>query len=135
MKKWIILAVLIVVAFFLAGTDLVVNPVTEWVKKNPQNSSAPRIQYSMAGYLYMVAQRQAKAVELYKTAFQLFPGHADEKEAHYRIGLYHESKKDYPNAIAEYQFIIGKWPDMAEKLALQQRIERFKAYSGAAANP
>ena len=130
MKKIIILVILIVVALFVIATDVVVDPVQNWVIKNEKNSSAPRIQYSLASYLYMVAQRQSKAVELYKTAFQHFPGYPDEREAHYRVGLYYETKKDYPKAIEEYQFIIQKWPDMAEKLSLTQRIERFKAYSG-----
>ncbi|MSR65702.1 MAG: tetratricopeptide repeat protein [Verrucomicrobiae bacterium] len=130
MKKIIILVILIVVALFVMGTDLVVDRVQNWVIKNEKNSSAARIQYSMAGFLYMVAQRQAKAVDLYHTAFRLFPGYPDEPYAHNRVGLYYESKKDYPKATEEFQIIIKKWPDMAEKLALTQRIERFRAYQG-----
>src|ERR1041385_7425512 len=130
MKKLVVVAILIVVSLFVIGTDLVVNPVQNWVVKNEKNSSAPRIQYSLAGYLYMVAQRQGKAVELYQTAFKLFPGYRDEPEAHYRVGLFYETKKDYPRAVEEYQLINQKWPDMADRLALTQRIERFKAYQG-----
>ena len=130
MKKLVVLIVLIVIALFVIGTDFFVNPFEDWIKKNQSNSAAPRLQYFMAGYLYMVAQKHGKAVELYQTAFQLFPGYADECEAHYRIGLYYEAKKDYLKASEEYQLIIQRWPDTADKLALSQRIERFKAYSG-----
>lgn len=130
MKKAIITVVVLVIAFFLIATDTVVNPVQNWVKTNSSKPSAARVQYSLAGYLYMVAQRQAKAVELYQTAFELFPGYKDEPEAHYRVGLYYESKKDYGRATEEYQLIVSKWPDMAQKLSLAQRIAKFKAYQG-----
>jgi len=132
MKKIIIVVVVIVVALFIMGTDLFVNPCENWIVNNRANSSAPGLQYWMAGYLYMIAQRQERAVELYKKAFELFPGHPDEPEARYRVGLYYEVKKDYPQAITTYQYIIQKWPDMAEKLSLPTRIERFKSYSGGA---
>lgn len=135
MKKAIIAVVVVVVAMFVIGTDPFVNPFVGWIEKNKQGSSSPRLMYSMAGYLYMVAQRQTKAVELYQKAFNWFPGYKDESEAHYRVGLYHESQKDYPKATAEYQLIIQKWPNMADKLALPNRIARFKAYSGDAGNP
>ena len=132
MKKIIIIVVVFVIGLFVVATDMVVNPVHDWVKNNHSKSFAPRLQYTMAGYLYMVAQRQEKAVELYNTAFQLFPGHKDEAEAHYRVGLYYESKKDYVNATKKYELILAKWPDLGEKLALNQRIAKFRAYSGEA---
>jgi len=130
MKKAIIAVICVVVAFFVIGTDLFVNPFVNWIEKNQKKSSAPRMMYAMSGYLYMVAQRQGKAVELYRKAFKWFPGYKDEGEAHYRIGLYYESKKDYPKATEEYQLILDKWPDMGQRLALHQRIERFRAYQG-----
>lgn len=130
MKKIVVLVVLVIVALFLIGTDFVVNPFENWIVKNQTDSAAPRLQYSMAAYLYMVAQRQSRAVELYKKAFELFPGYPDESEARYRVGLYYESKRDYPKATETYQYIIQKWPDTAERLALTTRIERFKAYGG-----
>lgn len=129
MKKLIVLVVLIVVALFLMGTDIVVGPVQNWVVKNQNNPSAPRVLYAQAGYLWTM-QRDAKAVELYQSAFNLFPGYKDEASAHYRVGFYYESKKDYPKAIAEFQLVINKWPDLAEKQQLSQRIDRFKAYMG-----
>jgi tetratricopeptide (TPR) repeat protein len=130
MKKAFIALGIVLAFFVLLATDLFVNPIQDWVRKNPSHSSAPRVQYSVAGYLYMVAQRQGRAVELYQTAFKLFPGHPDEAEAHYRVGLYYESRKDYPKAIEQYQLIMDKWPDMAQRLALSQRIARFDAYQG-----
>ncbi len=130
MKRIVVLVVLIIVALFLIGTDFVIQPCEEWIQKNQSKPSAARLQYSMAAYLYMVAQRQERAVELYKKAFELFPGYPDEPEARYRVGLYYESKHDYPKAIETYRYIIQKWPDMAERLALTTRIERFKAYGG-----
>ena len=134
MKKIGIIVVIVVVALFIMGTDMVVNPFEEWVLKNQQNSAAPRLQYALAGYLYLLAQRQGKATEMYQTAFRLFPGQPGESQAHYRIGLYCESKKNYNGAVAEYQTIIQKWPDLAERLALSQRIDHFKALQGEAGN-
>jgi tetratricopeptide (TPR) repeat protein len=135
MKKAIIAFVSIVVLLFVMGTDLFVNPFTAWIEKNKEKTYAAKMQYFMGGYLYMVAQRQGRAVEIYRKAFQLFPGYHDEGEAHYRIGLYYEGQKDYPKATTEYQLILEKWPNMGEKLGLNQRIARFKAYSGEAGNP
>lgn len=130
MKKIAIVVVLIVVALFLVGQDMVVNPVQEWVMNNPKSSSAESVQYRMAGYLYMIVQRQAKAVELYETAFRLFPNNPNEPEARYRIALYCEAKRDYKKAMATYELMIQKWPDKAEKLALTQRVEKLKALGG-----
>jgi tetratricopeptide (TPR) repeat protein len=135
MKKAIIAAVVVVVFMFVMGTDLFVNPFTGWIEKNKEKSYAAKLQYFIGGYLYMVAQRQGRAVEVYQKAFSLFPGYPDENEAHYRIGLYYESQKNYPRATVEYQLILQKWPNMGEKLGLDQRIARFKAYSGEAGNP
>jgi tetratricopeptide (TPR) repeat protein len=130
MKKVAIIAVIIVVGLFVIATDMVVNPIQQWVVNNPKSSAAPRVIYTMAGYLYMVAQRGGKATELYQTAFRLFPKHPDEPEAHYRIALYYESKRDYPRAIDEYQLILKQYPDLGEKLNLNSRIDHIHALQG-----
>ena len=132
MKKAVIAIVVIVVGMFIIATDLVVSPFRSWAQQNHTKPYVAKLHYFMAGYLYMVAQRQERAVEMYKKGFELFPDYPeqDQREAHYRCGLYYEGKKDYNSATAEYVLIQTKWPDAAGKLNLDQRISRFKAYGG-----
>lgn len=132
MKKFVIAIVVIVVGMFVIATDLVVSPFRSWAESNHTKPYVAKLHYALSGYLYMVAQRQERAVEMYQKGFPLFPDYPQDaqREARYRCGLYYEGKKDYNKATAEYLYIQQKWPDAAARLSLDQRIARFKAYGG-----
>jgi tetratricopeptide (TPR) repeat protein len=80
----------------------------------------------LMGSLYVAKKEYAKSREVFKKTFELYPDdEAIAIEARFSIGKSYELEGLWPSALAEYSWIIRKYPDTQAGLDLPFYIARY----------
>ncbi len=122
LKKFIFVALLIVVGLYFALLDITAPKIQKWIGEHRTEKWAPEANYALGASCFYVGN-SSLAIDIYRVALARFPGHRDAAKARYRIAQSLERQKKFREAIRSYQVFREQYPKSKYAEVAKDRID------------